>query len=115
VFTDDLVGRSTGATAVQPNTGLELLGRMPSPMSSTHCELVALCLGLTSEKEQLLTDSLTALGLLKSWAEWPAARVLSRAHRVYVRRMLPLAGRRATYTLLASVEKAGEGPRREGD
>jgi len=53
VFTDDLVGRSTGATAVQPNTGLELLEQISSPRSSTHYELVALGLGLTSEKEEL--------------------------------------------------------------
>jgi len=62
-----------------------------------------------------LTDSLTALGLLKSWAELLTARVLICAHRLYVRRMLPLALRRATFPLLERAENAVEGPRREGD
>jgi len=93
---------------VQPDAGLELLARVPSPRSSTHCELVALGLGLTLETEQLLTDFLTALGMLKSWAEWPAARVLSCGDRVDVRRPLHLAGRRATFPMLEKVKAHDE-------
>jgi len=56
------------------------------------------------ETEQLLTDSLTALGMLKSWARWPAARVLSCADRVDVRRALHIAGRQATFPVVEKVK-----------
>jgi hypothetical protein len=59
--------RHGGAAAVQPDTATTCTVRLATPRSSTHCELVALGLGLQMEPSPslLITDSLVALHLLR--------------------------------------------------
>ena len=57
VFTDGSLSVSGGAAAV-PDTDASVLASVPSPRSSTHCELVALCLAAALAPPHILTDSL---------------------------------------------------------
>ena len=91
VFTDGSVGAAGGAAAVQPDGNLVVQRHIPSPRSSTHCELEALALAMGMETTQVLTDSLTSLALLEGWPSYSAARILRCADRVEVRRVLQLA------------------------
>ena len=73
VFTDGSILQSGGAAAVQPDTEIAVSVRVDRPRSSTHCELVALGLGLRLDPPPplLLTDSLVSLQLLQSWGPAP--------------------------------------------
>ena len=61
VFTDGSVCQTGGAAAVRPEEEEVRTRRVPTPRSSTHCELVALLLALELSPTQILTDSLAAL------------------------------------------------------
>jgi len=69
VYTDGSLILHGGAAAVQPATAISSTARLPAPRSSTHCELVALGLGLQLDPppKLLITDSLVSLHLLKGW------------------------------------------------
>ena len=64
VFTDSSLSSFGGAVAVQLDTNVQVLASVPMPRSSTHCELVALCLGTCLSLRHILTDSLSALHLI---------------------------------------------------
>jgi ribonuclease HI len=91
VFTDGSVMGMGGAAAVQPASDLVALVQVPHPRSSTHCELVALALGLQMDTSQILTDSLTALHLVSGWGKWAVDRMLRCADRQEVRYVVSLA------------------------
>ena len=91
VYTDGSVCGTGGAAAVCPDTGETMQVTIPSPRSSTHCELVALCLALRMSPSHILTDSLTSLQLARSWGSRPATHALGCADRVEVRQLLHLA------------------------
>jgi hypothetical protein len=95
VFTDGSVVRHGGAAAVQPDTEKSLWAQLPDPRSSTHCELAALCLAMGFETTLVLTDSLAALSMLRSWGSWSPMRVLRCSERAEVRRILEFADRRS--------------------
>ena len=92
-FTDGSVSSAGGAAVVLEYMEHFSLATVPVPRSSTHCELVALCLALTlaPAPPQVITDSLTALRLARGWGGWPVARTLRCADRVEVRQLLHLA------------------------
>ena len=91
VFTDGSVMSSGGAAAVQEDTATIVRRRVLQPRSSTHCELVALGLGMELQPPQMLTDSLAALHLIKGWGSWSVERMLHCADRREVRWLLTLA------------------------
>ncbi len=62
-----------------------------SPLSTSHCELVALCLILAFQPSQILSDSLTSLVLVAGWADRSPSRLLGCMDRVEVRTFLHLA------------------------
>ena len=88
--------------------------RVPGPRSSTHCELVALGLAMQIEAAQVLTDSLTSLRLLRSWAFYSVARVLRCADRVDIRRVLQLAAGCAVPPILEKVKAHNERAIKQG-
>ena len=102
VFTDGSILTNGGAAAVQPDTEEVLLATVQQPRSSTHCELVALCLALSLNPSQILTDSLSSLHLISAWGQWPMARMLRCPDRVEVRQFLHLV---AASTALPQLEK----------
>ena len=103
-FTDGSVMDSGGAAVVVPDTDVTVLARVPSPRSSTQCELVALGLALQQDSPHVLSDSLAALHMLRSWAEWSLARRLRCPDRHEVRWVLSLASARSSPPLLEKVK-----------
>jgi hypothetical protein len=103
VFTDGSVFHNGGAAAVQPDTEEVLLATVSQPRSSTHCELVALCLALSLQPSQILTDSLGSLHLISAWGHWPATRTLRCPDRVEVRQFLYMAAASPTLPVLEKV------------
>ena len=93
VYTDGSILQSGGAAAFEADFESCRLVSVPDPRSSTHCELVALCLALTfsSPPAAVLTDSLASLQCIHSWGSWPTARHLQCADRVEVRQFLAMA------------------------
>jgi hypothetical protein len=89
VFTDGSLATHGGAAAFSPNT--TLLAHLHNAHSSTHCELVALCLALSFSPSQILTDSLVSLQLIRSWASRPTAKTLSCPDRAEIRYFIHLA------------------------
>ena len=85
VFTDGSVIKHGGAAAVQEEEAPMRTARVPSPRSSTHCDLVALIIALELEPTQTLSNSLPALTVLQSWRRWSTRRVLDSMDRVEVR------------------------------
>ena len=96
VFTDGSVAVRGGAAVVQPDTDITLQRCIPTPRSSTHCELVALNLALSLAAPQIITDSLTSLRLIAGWSTYSTARILRCADRVEVRWFLQQAGASAS-------------------
>ena len=92
-YTDGSVSTTGGAAVYSPDTEDSLQVSVSYPRSSTHCELVALCLALTlsPSPSQVLTDSLVSLQLLQHWGHWPAARTLSCPDRIEVRQLIDMA------------------------
>ena len=92
-YTDGSVMQFGGATVVQPDTDTLTSVRVGQPRSSTHCELIALGLGLqlATPASALLTDSLISLQLLRHWGSRSARRVLACADQVEIRWLLALA------------------------
>jgi hypothetical protein len=97
VYTDGSVIHHGGAAAVQVDTDSIVISRIPNPRSSTHCELVALGLGVQLDPPPplLLTDSLVSLQLIRGWGTWPTARMLRCPDRREVRWFLALATSRS--------------------
>ena len=93
IYTDGSVAESGGAAAFDADSESFHLVAIPSPRSSTHCELVALCLALTFSPPPaaVLTDSLASLQRVRSWGTWPTARHLRCADRVEVRQFISMA------------------------
>ena len=91
IFTDGSLCAAGGAAAVQPDTGTEVLVSVPNTRSSTHCELVALRVATALHPPQILTDSLSALHLVRGWGCKPIAKVLQCADRVEVRQLITTA------------------------
>ena len=108
VYTDGSVSRAGGAAAVQPDEEVVRTVCVPSPRSSTHCELVALALAMDLEPPHILTDSLAALHLLRSWRTWSVQRVLQTVDRTLVRLVLHLAGQLRTPPRLEKVKAHDE-------
>ena len=104
VFTDGSVALHGGAAAVCPDTDSQLSLTISTPRSSTHCELVALCLALQLSPPQILTDSLTALQLITRWATLPPSRILRCPDRIDIRRFLHLASQQPSPPLLEKVK-----------
>ena len=104
VFSDGSVMQHGGAAALQPDTDMALWARVEAPRSSTQCELVALCLGMAFDTPQILTDSLTALLMVRGWQAWPAARMLRCPDGAEVRMLLDMAERRASAPVLEKVK-----------
>ena len=94
VYTDGSVSQAGGggAAAVQPDEEMVRTVRVAAPRSSTHCELVALVMALGFRPPHILTDSLAALHLLRSWGSWPTQRILQSADRMLVRQAIHLVG-----------------------
>jgi len=91
VWTDGSVGGSGGGAAVlQPSTGRNFSCHVPSPSSSTQCELVALSLvgQFAPPPSMVLTDSLVSLQLLHSWGRRSLRAILACPERAEVRRFL---------------------------
>ena len=91
VFTDGSLSSFGGAAAIQPDSSKVLRVHLPSACSSTHCELVALCLAMSLSPPQIITDSLVSLQLLKRWGRYSPARVLQCPERVIVRQVINMA------------------------
>lgn len=89
VFTDgSLLGPIGGAAVWLPEEERVVSCPVPNARSSTECELVALCLALQLRPRQVLTDSLCALQLLRSWHSYGTRRVLRCDLRPLVRQVL---------------------------
>ena len=82
--------------------------KVPAPRSSTHCELVALCLAMAFDPPQVLSDSLTSLSMVKGWGAWSASRILKCADRAEVRRLLHMAKECSQAPLLEKVKAHDE-------
>ena len=108
VFTDGSLAACGGAAAVQESTGKVLQARLPTARSSTQCELAALCLALTWNPVQILTDSLCSLQLLLHWGEYAPRRVLACPDRVSVRQVISLASECPAPPLLEKVQAHDE-------
>ena len=93
---------------MQPDTEAVLQRCIPSPRSSTHCELVALNLALSLAAPQILTDSLTSLRLISGWPTYSAARILRCADRVEVRWFMERAAGCASAAMLEKVKAHDE-------
>ena len=91
VFTEGSVSAQGGAAAVRLDGSEILLARVVVPRSSTHCELVALSLAMRMSAVQVVTDSLVALQLLRSWNSKTIKEVLRCGERDIVRYILHLA------------------------
>ena len=91
VHTDGSVSTSGGAAVWDPDTETALACFVPSPFSSTHCELVALLLAMRLHPAQILTDSLSSLQLLRSWHRRSTASVLQCPLRSLVRQLIAAA------------------------
>ena len=92
-FTDGSIGvRGGGAAsvAVNPNAsiGCGSLCHIPSPRSTTHCELVGIRLAVSSGAKAVFSDSLAALLTIRDWETWPVSRRLKCADRTEVRAIL---------------------------
>ena len=102
VWTDGSLGDSGGAAAFQADSDLSLKCHVPSPRSSTQCELVAFTLVAHFQRQPplVLSDSLCALQLLRSWGTRSTNKVLYCPERAEVRQFLrQWAGQRAPHTL----------------
>ena len=104
VFTDGSVCQCGGAAALQPDTDQALWAQLPKPRSSTQCELAALCLAMGLNAPLVLTDSLTALQMVRGWSSWSPARVLRCPDRAEVRRLLHFAAQCAAPPRLEKVK-----------
>ena len=106
VYTDGSVSVSGGAAAFDADTESSLLAAVPCPRSSTHCELVALCLALSFSPppSRIITDSLASLQLIQCWGTWPTSRHLRCADRVEVRQFLSTAMSLAQAPVLEKVK-----------
>ena len=87
-FTDGSLGTRGGAAVWIPDSEESLLLSVPSPRSSTHCELAALGLAMSAHPSEVYTDSLCSLQLLRSWGSRSTASVLRCADRFDVRHVL---------------------------
>ena len=105
-FSDGSLSGTGGAAVVLEHTEDSRLATVPYPRSSTHCELVALCvaLTLTPVPPRILKDSLTSLRLALSWGRWPVARTLHCADRVEVRQLVHMAVQLPSPPLLEKVK-----------
>ena len=90
LFTDGSFSPSGGAAVWAPDTEGVVTRSVPHARSSTHCEMVALCLAIQARPTQVLTDSLCSLQLLQRWHAWPLSRQLLCEHRAEVRQALPV-------------------------
>ena len=89
VYTDGSLGSMGGGGAVwQPDTEETFLLPVPSARSSTQCELVALTIAMQLLPELVLTDSLCALHLIRSWHQYSDTRRLACLDRTEVRHFL---------------------------
>ena len=104
VFTDGSLTAVGGAAAVQPDTETTLQASVPAARSSTHCELAALCLAMTLQPSQVLTDSLCAMQLLHRWGSTPTARTLRCTDRMEVRQVIHAASLLAKAPVLEKVK-----------
>jgi ribonuclease HI len=104
VFTDGSVCQHGGAAALQPDTDDSFWAKVEAPRSSTHCELAALCLALGFDTPLVLSDSLTALRMIRSWGTWSTARVLRCHDRAEVRRFMHFAIQRTAAPRLEKVK-----------
>ena len=104
VFTDGSVMSTGGAAVVQPDTGLMRSVQVSQPRSSTHCELVALGLGMQLDTPMILSDSQVALRLLKRWGLYSMGRMQECMDRREVRWVLSLARSRAVAPVLEKVK-----------
>ena len=104
VFTDGSLTKHGGAAAVCPNDNTTLLAHIPDARSSTHCELVALCLALSFSPSQILTDSLVSLQLIRRWSTRSVAQTLSCPDRSEVRHFIHLARQLLQPPLLEKVK-----------
>ena len=84
-FTDGSVAASGGAAVWRPDMATAVTCTIPGATSSTECELVAIALALRAEPEEIFSDSLCALQLLRSWHRRTAHQVLGCDLRVLVR------------------------------
>ena len=109
-FTDGSLSGAGGAAVVVEDTEDWRLVTIPCPRSSTHCELVALCLALSLDPTppQVLTDSLTSLRLALGWGCWPVARTLQCADRVEVRQLVHMGALLALPPVLEKVKAHNE-------
>ena len=76
---------------MRPDLGLAPACAVPGASSSTGCELVAIALALRGEPEEILTDSLCALQLLRSCHRRSAAQILGCDVRILVRLVVGVA------------------------
>ena len=88
VWTDGSVSTVGGAAAaLQPATDAHFSCRVDEPSSSTQCEVVALSLvaHFSSPPRLVLTDSLVALQLIKTWGTRSVRAILSCPERLEIR------------------------------
>ena len=104
VYTDGSMSEAGGAAAVQPDEEAVRMVHITAPRSSTQCELVALSLAMGLRPPQILTDSLTALHLLRTWGTMSPQRILQTADRELVRLVIYEAGRLPLPPLLEKVK-----------
>ena len=91
VFTDGSIIVAGGSAAWQPDEDVMMQVKLTEPRSSTHCELVALGLGMQLCPPVLLTDSMAALQMLRGWGKWSTTRSLSCVDRREVRWVIAMA------------------------
>ena len=91
VFTDGSVCAQGGAAAVRPDGSEISVARVVASRSNTHCELVAFSLAMRLRATQVVTDSLVALHLLRTWGCRTIKEVLRCGERDVVRHILHLA------------------------
>ena len=105
-FTDGSFSTIGGAAAVMEHSESVRLATIPTPRSSTHCELVALCLALSLSPvpSQILTDSLASLHLALGWGRWSVARTLRCADRVEIRQLVYMASQLPVVPVLEKVK-----------
>ena len=104
VFTDGSLSTTGGAAAVCIDEDTTMVAHIPKPRSSTHCELVALCLAMQFSPPQILTDSLVSLQLVRRWGSRTLAQVLACPDRPEVRQFLHMVASCSSPPLLEKVK-----------
>ena len=116
VWTDGSMAAAGGSAAFQVDGGQAVLCHVPAPRSSTHCELVALCLVATFPKAPplVLTDSLCALQLIRAWGSRTTKAVLACRERQEVRQFLAQWAHRSSPPQLEKVKGHDAAAQRAG-